>query len=176
MIEVKTRYTEATILNYFRFMGKINAKTLILYVIILLALSIAVYFLMSLKNLNFLLIMAIFCLICIILSMSSFWPKAKTKNLIKSIPVLLETEYIFEFYEEYFVVKFLDNLVKGTSEIKYDVLVSVFEVNCYFYFQVTNGFYIIDKKDFTKGTADDLFALLRSVMPNNKFKKYINKK
>ena len=173
MIEVKTRYTEDTILNYFRFMGKINAKTLILYVIILVVLSVAIYFLMSLENLNFPLTVAVFCLICIVLSMSSFWPKTKTKNLIKSIPTLFETEYIFVFYKEYFVVNFSDNLVNGTSEMKYDSLVSVFEVNCYFYFQGTNGFYIIDKKDFTKGTADDLFALLQSVMPDNKFKKYI---
>ena len=172
MIEVKTRYTEDTILNYFRFMGKINAKTLILYVIILLVLSIAIYFLMSLRNLYFPIIMAIFCLICIIFFMSSFWPKKKTKNLIKNMPVLFETEYFF-FYKENFVVNFKDNLVNGTSEIKYDALVSVFELNCYFYFQVINGFYIIDKKDFTKGTSDDLLALLKSVIPDNKFKKYI---
>ena len=173
MIEVKTRYTEDSILNYFHIIGKINAKTLILYIIILLVLSIAIHFLMSLGNLKFLLTMAIFCLICIILSMSSFWPKTKTKNLIKSIPVLFETEYVFVFYDEYFVVNFSDNLVNGTSEIKYDALVSVFEVNCCFYFQGINGFYIIDKKDFTQGTPDELSILLESILPNNKFKKYI---
>ena len=170
MIEVETKFTKEAIHNYYRFTEKRNTKDMIIYAAILVALAVAVCFLTSVDALILPLIIVLFCVVIIAFLAMLGGAKKKTDNLLKQMPRLLETEYSLVFNKDYMQISYSCSLESGKHEIKYELVDLVYEVADYFYFHIRNSFYIIDKKDFTHGTPEELSALLRSVMPDTKYK------
>jgi hypothetical protein len=148
MIELKTKYTEESLENYYRFIGTRNTvRNAIIYLLLVasvLAVSIGIAMADETGEMNVPLEALLFVFGITIIIVFVFYyvgdyrikPKTKTKAALKSNPHLLETEISLTFYEDHFLSVSTGGLISGTTETKYEAVLVVYEVKDFFYLHV----------------------------------------
>jgi hypothetical protein len=97
-------------------------------------------------------------------------PRLMTWFTHRKSPWLFEMGNAFSFRDDSFTAISNSDLITGTSDIKYEALAYVYETSGFFYVYIqAHQSFMIDKKDFTAGTPEDLSALLQRVLPPKKF-------
>ena len=177
MIIAETSYTKESYKKYVRFyITKIAKKKKILRILyqsILLVLGLIVIISFSLeKNMDAPVYFGIASVIFAIGDIIHFLclPNVYANSMVKKNPILFETKITFSFYTDYFDVASTTDLVCSKSDIKYEALLIVYEVNDYFYMYMPNKqAYIVYKNDIMQGTTLDLSELLSRTL----HKKYV---
>jgi len=174
MIEVATKYTKDSLKKYQRFnMAKPGLQRIfavILRIVLLVVGVFLVYAYLVTGDLSFLGV----GLTSIVLTSAPLWMPAVTANaLFKNSPALFNTGITVRFFEEHFSVVTTGEYEKGASEIKYAALFKVYELKAFFYlYTLPKQAFIIDKRDFTQGSAEELSKLFANVLPEKKFRRY----
>jgi len=174
MIEVVTKYTKESLKKYQRFNmvkpGWQRVISIILRIALLIFGIFLVYAYLVTADLTFLIV----GLTSIVIAVAPLWMPAMTANAVfKASPALFNKGITVCFWEEHFSVAAMDKPEKAASEIKYAALYKVYELNDFFYlyYQASQAF-IIDKRDFTQGSAEELAGLFAQVLPEKKIRRY----
>ena len=176
MIEAKTKYTKEALRKFQWFhlaQAGVSGKVFVISVIVMFfagVLTILASFLAgspSFWGLIFICLAAFFLLI----------PRINTCYACKKSPALFDTSIGYAFSEEHFTVTNTGSVINGVSEIKYEALFRACEARDFFYLYIQpSQAYIVDKKDFTGGTSEELSLLLAKALPAKKFRRYLKKK
>jgi len=178
IIEVKTKYTKEAYkkFQWFYFfkagLTGVIFKDLLVFLFLGGAFLLSIYFIFADSLSVSSLVTGIVCIWLVITFL--LFPKISANSAYKKSPSLFETGIMFSFSDEFFSVTTTGNEISGTNDIKYTAMFKAVELRDLFYlFLQPSQAYLLDKKDFTRGTPEELSALLAKVLPEKKFKKHV---
>ena len=170
MIEVRTKYTKKAFEQYYRFnVVSRGVRPIAFRFLVVLVVSLVMRLTGFAAATGMLLAIAAIAVAAYSLGEYMLAPMINAASTVKKNPAMFEKGVGFEFHEDHFADAGKSQKTRG--EIKYSDLLKVCEVQDYFYIYLQpNIAFIIDKRDFTQGTPEELTELFRKALPEEKFK------
>lgn len=170
MIEIETQYSLETYTKYFwfaQFKGKyyrfVKATFHFVSALMIFLLFQSFFWRHSSSAIT---VFAVGSAICVLIYVMSY---IRPKQYVKKCPLLFQTKNIFVFNDDAILLSQEGNIACGTGTVKYEALYKAYETNhaIYLYISPVQA-YLLSKKDFVKGTPDQLRILLQTKLsPKN---------
>ena len=153
----KTKYTKQAYNSYLHFhQEKYGYKYKFMTILIIMLLAFCI--ICNLKYSNFLTSFLILIALIIFVIYRFFYPKVKIQKELKTEKFKKEKEFVFTFYENYFVI----SNEKLSEKIKYWKLYKVFENSDFFYLYIDKEHaFLLNKRCFLKGDPSKFMQFIK---------------
>jgi len=174
VFEAKTKYTKESFIEFQRFSmfrRGASGKTMIILEAILFIIGIAAFVAAYLENDISIIFYGVLCLFLAVFYL--FLPQINYYLIIKKSRAFFDIGVDYSFFNDRFIAVTENDVVKGTSEVKYEGLFKICETkDCYYLYITRAQSFLLGKDGFTKGTPEGLTAMLTKTLPEKKFVKY----
>lgn len=153
----KTKYTKEIYEKYLQFhQNKFGNKYTFTTIVIILLLCFCI--ITNLQYSNYFTMFLLLIILSAFCFYRFFYPTKKVEKELETDKFKKEKEFIFTFYEKFFVIS--DK--KNSEKIKYWKLHRVYETNDFFYLYIDkNHAFLLDKSTFTKGNTSEFLKFLK---------------
>jgi len=174
LFEANTKYAKEPFIKFQRFAmfrRGASGKIMIIVLVFLYIVGIAAFVIAYLKNDYSGIPYGIMCLFLAVFY--TFLPQINFYLIFKKSRALFDTGVFFSFFENHFITVTENDVLKSTSDVKYEGLFKICETKSSYYLYLSRAqSFMLDKDSFTLGTPEGLTAMLEKNLPEKKFVRY----